>query len=358
LDLHTCWRIATGEAKEEKNWSHLLQAKRRENATWRRFFQEKWKLKKCNPYNIRWNRECDENRFYAPFYPNSTTVTEEEFVTTPVLRRCLLKPALKRTKPHLLPYLKVGCELRKIASDTFLAEQRRSPVPSYKGVDYRHCTSPKEVIIKYFEQPLASCSSISSRERKIRFDFEEPKSRSSIPVDIGLSWKFEETIEPIPQANLNPNEKHIEVDLDQILESICSSSNSDSETLLSRESYSPIPTQNPCETAETQSPVLSVTARTRDAKYRQSAMLGEMENDTCFLSCSKDTKEIQMEKEVMPELVHHVTDSMLYESLPKLEHGYKEMPNYNNQRGIFGVLSFGYTAASLMYQAVASFSFG
>jgi hypothetical protein len=228
--------------------------------------------------------------------------------------------------------------------------------------------------MKYFEQPMASCNSLSSSRRKIRFDFRETQSRVSVPVDIGLDWHFEESIGSVPSMNnisppeedftdhvlqpprnSMPGERHMQVDLDLILEELGNCSNStqsDTETLLSRESPLPIsPTIQP------ESRIAWPIKKTRPAEYRQSELLDRMENDPVFLSITND---LPMEVEPLPE-ARMVTDSMLYEPIPNREYDYKTINDYNNSTGVTGLLSHGihntFSAASFVYTSFKTFAF-
>jgi hypothetical protein len=364
LDLHTCWRKATEEAKS-KTWSQSLQAKRRENATWRRFFQNKWNLKKCNPHLLLWNREMDENRFFAPFYPNATAPIEEP-PTPSIVPSPLLKPALKKTKPrHILPYIKTGNDLRKIASDTVLVEQRRSPGITSKSMDFHECKSPIDIVKRYFEDTTESCSSLSTSRRKIRFDFEIPQSRVS--VDIGLDWLLDESEDESPSRPLSQpqgqssNDRHMEVNLDQILDQVSESlfgsssyaaSSSDSDTLNTRDSPSSSPEPSPSEETE---PIRKVPP----IVYKQSYLLEKMEQDTVFQLAAHSIEEstAKVEEE---HLIPYVIDSMFYETIPK-EVEFDEMPDFSNSTGIVGVVSFGIhntlNAASFIYKTAKTFTF-
>ncbi|KAJ3234421.1 hypothetical protein HDU78_005860 [Chytriomyces hyalinus] len=62
FDLHQCWRNAT------KHKDSLVNGRRLENASWRKFFQMKFALKTISPVHLNWNKDGDVNWLYGPFH--------------------------------------------------------------------------------------------------------------------------------------------------------------------------------------------------------------------------------------------------------------------------------------------------
>ncbi|KAJ3064207.1 hypothetical protein HDU98_012352 [Podochytrium sp. JEL0797] len=62
FDLHQCWRNAT------KNKDSLINGRRLENASWRKFFQMKFTLQTISPASLNWNKDGDVNWLYGPFH--------------------------------------------------------------------------------------------------------------------------------------------------------------------------------------------------------------------------------------------------------------------------------------------------
>ncbi|TPX63453.1 hypothetical protein CcCBS67573_g08676 [Chytriomyces confervae] len=62
FDLHKCWRNAT------KHKDSLVNGRRLENASWRKFFQMKFALKTISPVHLNWNKDGDVNWLYGPFH--------------------------------------------------------------------------------------------------------------------------------------------------------------------------------------------------------------------------------------------------------------------------------------------------
>ncbi|KAJ3083033.1 hypothetical protein HK102_001320, partial [Quaeritorhiza haematococci] len=63
FDLHQCWRNAT------KKKDSIINGRRLENASWRKFFQMKYKLRTIDPAALNWQKDSDVCWLYGPFLP-------------------------------------------------------------------------------------------------------------------------------------------------------------------------------------------------------------------------------------------------------------------------------------------------
>ncbi|TPX37979.1 hypothetical protein SmJEL517_g00402 [Synchytrium microbalum] len=61
-DLHSCWRNAT------KHKDQIINGRRLENASWRKFFQMKFNLKTADPSILNWQKDNDVCWLYGPFF--------------------------------------------------------------------------------------------------------------------------------------------------------------------------------------------------------------------------------------------------------------------------------------------------
>lgn len=62
FDLHQCWRNAT------KHKDSIINGRRLENASWRKFFQMKFGLKTIDPATLNWQKDSDVCWLYGPFH--------------------------------------------------------------------------------------------------------------------------------------------------------------------------------------------------------------------------------------------------------------------------------------------------
>ncbi|KAJ3413017.1 hypothetical protein HDV05_008608 [Chytridiales sp. JEL 0842] len=62
FDLHQCWRNAT------KHKDSIVNGRRLENASWRKFFQMKFNLQTIDPSTLNWQKDSDVCWLYGPFY--------------------------------------------------------------------------------------------------------------------------------------------------------------------------------------------------------------------------------------------------------------------------------------------------
>ncbi|KAJ3253681.1 hypothetical protein HK103_000407 [Boothiomyces macroporosus] len=63
FDLHETWKQAT------KVKDNIDNGRRFENACWRKFFQQKFNLKKINPSDLNWHKDADSCWLYGPYLP-------------------------------------------------------------------------------------------------------------------------------------------------------------------------------------------------------------------------------------------------------------------------------------------------
>jgi hypothetical protein len=232
-------------------------------------------------------------------------------------------------------------------------------------MDFHECRSPLDIIKRYFEDTTDSCPSLASSRRKIRFDFELPQS--SVSVDIGLDWLLDEsedeTNRPLSQPRATTsNDRHMEVNLDQILDQVseslfgsssyATSSSSETDTLNALES--PVASPEPIQ-LETEEPIRKV----QPTVYRQSALLERMQNDSMF-QLAPNGIEMNTTNAEEAHLIPYVVDSMFYEIIPK-DTEFDELPDFSNSTGLVGVVSFGVhnslNAASFLYKTVKTFTF-
>ncbi|TPX41250.1 hypothetical protein SeMB42_g05654 [Synchytrium endobioticum] len=62
FDLHSCWKFNT------KHKHSIINGRRLENASWRKFFQMKFNLKTADPSSLNWQKDNDVCWLYGPFF--------------------------------------------------------------------------------------------------------------------------------------------------------------------------------------------------------------------------------------------------------------------------------------------------
>ncbi|KAJ3316019.1 hypothetical protein HDV04_000228 [Boothiomyces sp. JEL0838] len=147
LDLHTCWRKANLQGK------HTIEAKRRENATWRKYFQNKYNIPKCNPQDIDWYKDNDVLWFYGPFFAHkeSETAPLSRVPSSNSISDLKLKPSLKRMiRPkEILPVITT---LKKTLSDSCLIDPNSEIEIERPLKDIESPVTPKDVVSEFFKQ--------------------------------------------------------------------------------------------------------------------------------------------------------------------------------------------------------------
>ncbi|KAJ1562381.1 hypothetical protein HK405_012785 [Cladochytrium tenue] len=103
FDLHQCWRNAT------KHKNSIINGRRLENASWRKFFQMKFALKTIDPATLNWQKDSDVIWLYGPFHayeplPVLQAAYMEDQCEHSDDCKCSthrgLKPALKKNRPE------------------------------------------------------------------------------------------------------------------------------------------------------------------------------------------------------------------------------------------------------------------
>ncbi|KAJ1548578.1 hypothetical protein HK405_002443 [Cladochytrium tenue] len=95
FDLHQCWRNAT------KHKDSIINGRRLENASWRKFFQTKFGLKTIDPATLDWQKDSDVVWLYGPFLAyEPLPVLQALYTTERPDHHPPLKPALKKESPE------------------------------------------------------------------------------------------------------------------------------------------------------------------------------------------------------------------------------------------------------------------
>ncbi|KAJ3106749.1 hypothetical protein HDU97_005675 [Phlyctochytrium planicorne] len=151
FDLHQCWRNAT------RHKDSIINGRRLENASWRRFFQMKFGLETINPATLNWQKDSDVCWLYGPFHhydplpvlqaqyqagnvstkdhrTNETSSSSTDLTTTDsksnskssnsARTSVSLKPALKKRRTRHVPD-----DFLKNLRETYLRNQRSSSDP-------------------------------------------------------------------------------------------------------------------------------------------------------------------------------------------------------------------------------------
>ncbi|KAJ3276821.1 hypothetical protein HDV01_002876 [Terramyces sp. JEL0728] len=129
-----------------------MEAKRRENATWRRYFQNKHNIPKCNPQDIDWYKDNDVLWFYGPFFAHkeSESPTLSRVPSSNSLSDIKLKPSLKR-KIRPKEILPVITTLKKTLSDSCLIDLNSKIYIERPLKDIESPVTPKDVVSEFFK---------------------------------------------------------------------------------------------------------------------------------------------------------------------------------------------------------------
>ncbi|KAJ1565384.1 hypothetical protein HK096_003111, partial [Nowakowskiella sp. JEL0078] len=136
FDLYKCWRNAT------KHKDNIINGRRLENASWRKFFQLRFGLPTIDPAKLNWQKDSDVVWLYGPFvglhhYEPLAVIQKaaEEFGSETELKSTTLKPALKK-RPEPNDFLQQLRELYvKTRSTGLLTDEHPISVPTNTNRD-------------------------------------------------------------------------------------------------------------------------------------------------------------------------------------------------------------------------------
>lgn len=231
LDLHACWRRSKDIVKRPgpKSSQFHIQAKRRENATWRRFFQNRNGCARYYMQSPDWEKQKEiRGTFFAPFYSSEevlgasssetdtsslytlrdlSTPSESSLSPTecPIASNSInnesanIKPALKR-KFHSKLHIGTKVKHRRSCSESVIYEDRKSA--HFLPCSSLDAPSPKEIVLQYFggyhspESANVRHISFNSKDEEWVFD------TASVSQEIYLSASIDERFRAL-QALIN-----------------------------------------------------------------------------------------------------------------------------------------------------------
>ncbi|KAI9347965.1 hypothetical protein DFJ73DRAFT_446579 [Zopfochytrium polystomum] len=136
FDLHECWKNAT------KHKDSIINGRRLENASWRKFFQMKFGLSTINPARLNWQKDSDSLWLFGPFHSYVPLPVLQETYRNPEVcdRQGACKDGCTNSR-HLKPALK-----KSRRPEDFLAAQNldviRSTTRSFSDPNLASIRSP------------------------------------------------------------------------------------------------------------------------------------------------------------------------------------------------------------------------
>jgi hypothetical protein len=281
----------------------------------------------------------------------------------------------------------VRTDLRKIQSDTVLSDQRRSPSRTNKSADFHDCTTPKELVSKFFQDSnIQSNSSLYSTGRKIRFNFELPRiqtfslDRPPKPVvqipqtEPETNSNQDEVLIPLSEEEIE-EERLLAINLDAILKEealwsprVSPTGNSPTNNFPNERNESS--SSRPQETVQTAdvvvpSPVEVSGTVNRFTYFRETKFIESMRLKIRYKSpvkqdtpLAKDFLSVQNVEE--PEKSNFMSDSIFYESITDHEID-KEFVNIEQKKGIIGAVSHAvstsFSITGIIGKSIRNFAF-